>query len=71
MGRYPTKRATRPKAVATPFAAAVAVTVNCSERLSHVGSVIAGQSNERYSEPALGGNRIFGLSAQYQFQAGP
>jgi iron complex outermembrane receptor protein len=33
----------------------------------YVGSVIVGDSNQRYYEPAPGRNWVLGMSAQYQF----
>jgi iron complex outermembrane receptor protein len=34
---------------------------------TYIGSVIVGDSNKRYYEPAPGRNWVFGMSAQYQF----
>jgi iron complex outermembrane receptor protein len=35
---------------------------------TYVGSLIVGESNQRYYEPAPGRNWVIGLSAQYQFR---
>jgi iron complex outermembrane receptor protein len=34
---------------------------------NYIGSVIVGDSNRRYYEPAPGRNWVLGVSAQYQF----
>jgi iron complex outermembrane receptor protein len=34
---------------------------------NYIGSVIVGDSNKRYYEPAPGRNWVLGVSAQYQF----